>query len=74
MTGLLPPQLQGKVLVGESRLGRLGEDPEDHPHPFSRHVTGPLPPQLQGNMLGGDSRVLGLPQLQQTLLLKPLQG
>ena len=74
MTGLLPPQLRGKVLEVESRLGRRGEDPEDHPHPSFRHVTGPLPPQLQGNMLGGDFRVLGLLHQAQTLLLRQLQG
>ena len=74
VTGLLPPQLQGKVLVVESRLGRRGEDPEDHPHLSFRHVTGPLPPQLQGNRLGGNSRVRGLLQQAQTLLLRQLRG
>ena len=37
-------------------LSRWGEGPEDHPHPFFRHVTGLLPPQLQDKGLGMDSQ------------------
>ena len=41
-------------------LSRWGEGPEDHLHPFFRHVTGLLPPQLQGSMLAEGSKALAL--------------